>query len=51
MWNVAQFGSAREANGWAAVLGACILGLVFFVAASILEYVAVPWQRRRQQAS
>jgi len=41
------FGSSREPQGWAAVLGACILGLAFFVAGSLLEYVAVPWQRRR----
>jgi hypothetical protein len=27
------------------------LGLVFFAAANILEYVAVPWQRRRQPAT
>jgi NitT/TauT family transport system permease protein len=41
------FGSAREAQGWAAVLGACVLGLLFFAGANALEYVAVPWQRRR----
>ena len=41
------FGSSREAQGWAAVLGACILGLAFFAGAILLEYLAVPWQRRR----
>jgi NitT/TauT family transport system permease protein len=33
--------------GWAYVGAACALGLVFFAAANILEFVAVPWQRRR----
>ena len=42
-----SFGSARDLSGWAAVGGACILGLTFFVAGSLLEYVALPWQRRR----
>jgi NitT/TauT family transport system permease protein len=41
------FGSSREPEGWAAVLGACALGVMFFIAGSLLEYVALPWQRRR----
>lgn len=42
-----SFSASREPQGWAAVFGACVLGLIFFVAASVLEYVALPWQRRR----
>lgn len=33
--------------GWAYVGAACVLGLIFFAAANVLEFVAVPWQRRR----
>jgi NitT/TauT family transport system permease protein len=33
--------------GWAYVGAACVLGLIFFAAANILEFVAVPWQRTR----
>ncbi len=33
--------------GWAYVGAACILGLLFFAVATFLEFVAVPWQRRR----
>lgn len=38
---------AKKDVGLAYVAGASLLGLAFFVAASVLEYVAVPWQRRR----
>jgi NitT/TauT family transport system permease protein len=38
---------AKKDVGLAYVAGASLLGIAFFVAASILEYVAVPWQRRR----
>ena len=41
------FSASREPQGWAAVFGACILGLIFFIAGSLLEYVALPWQRQR----
>lgn len=41
------FNTGREPQGWAAVFGACILGLAFFIAGSLLEYYALPWQRRR----
>lgn len=33
--------------GWAYVGAACALGLTFFAVANILEFLAVPWQRRR----
>jgi NitT/TauT family transport system permease protein len=35
-------------RGWAYITGACILGLVFYVTALIIELVAMPWRRRRQ---
>jgi NitT/TauT family transport system permease protein len=38
---------AKKDVGLAFVAGASLLGIAFFVAASVLEYVAVPWQRRR----
>lgn len=41
------FSASREPQGWAAVFGACILGLIFFIAGNLLEYVALPWQRQR----
>ncbi|MGD9996627.1 MAG: ABC transporter permease [Ilumatobacteraceae bacterium] len=40
-------GGRNKALGFAYVVGGSILGLMFFVAALLLEYVAVPWQRRR----
>jgi NitT/TauT family transport system permease protein len=39
--------SSKKELGWAYVGDACLLGLVFFIAAAVLEYVAVPWQRQR----
>ena len=41
------FSASREPQGWAAVFGAALLGLIFFIAGSLLEYVALPWQRHR----
>lgn len=38
---------SKKDVGLAYVAGASILGLLFFGAATLLEYVAVPWQRRR----
>ncbi|MBI5089894.1 MAG: ABC transporter permease subunit [Actinobacteria bacterium] len=40
-------GGRNKALGFAYVVGGSILGLMFFVAALLLEYFAVPWQRRR----
>jgi NitT/TauT family transport system permease protein len=37
--------SSKKELGWAYVGDACMLGLAFFVAAAVLEYFAVPWQR------
>ena len=38
---------SKKDVGLAYVAGASLLGLAFFGAAAVLEYVAVPWQRRR----
>ena len=37
----------NKALGFAYVVGGSILGLMFFVGSHLLEYVLVPWQRRR----
>ena len=39
--------SSNKALGFAYVMGGSILGLLFFVGANLLEYLVVPWQRRR----
>ncbi|MCU1398992.1 MAG: putative transporter permease protein [Acidimicrobiales bacterium] len=39
--------SSKFPLGWAYVGAACLVGLIFFAAANILEFLAVPWQRRR----
>lgn len=39
--------SSNKALGFAYVVGGSLLGLLFFVGAHLLEYVLVPWQRRR----
>ncbi len=38
---------SKKDVGLAYVAGASVLGLLFFGAAAVLEFVAVPWQRRR----
>ncbi|MEQ1872996.1 MAG: ABC transporter permease [Ilumatobacteraceae bacterium] len=38
---------SKKDVGLAYVAGASVLGLLFFGFAAVLEYVAVPWQRRR----
>jgi NitT/TauT family transport system permease protein len=43
-------GYAKQSNytrAWAFVAAACVLGLVFYVAALLLERLAMPWKRRR----
>ena len=44
----AALSNSKFPPGWAYVGAACALGLAFFVAANLLEFVAVPWQRRRR---
>lgn len=43
----AAMSNSKFPLGWAYVAAACALGLVFFILANVLEFVAVPWQRRR----
>ena len=43
----AAMANSKDPLGWAYVGAACVLGLGFFIAANVLEYVAVPWQRAR----
>lgn len=43
----ANFSLSKSAFAFAYVLGGSIVGLLFLAGASLLEYFAVPWQRRR----
>ena len=38
---------SNKALGFAYVVGGSIVGLLFFAGSSLLEYLVVPWQRRR----
>jgi NitT/TauT family transport system permease protein len=38
---------SNKALGFAYVVGGSIVGLLFFVGSGLLEYVVVPWKRRR----
>lgn len=40
--------SSDKALGFAYVVGGSILGLLFFAGSNLLEYLVVPWQRRRR---
>jgi NitT/TauT family transport system permease protein len=35
-------------RAWAYVVAACLLGLVFYIAAVVAERLAMPWRARRQ---
>lgn len=39
---------SNKALGFAYVVGGSIVGLLFFAGSSLLEYVVVPWRRRRR---
>ena len=39
--------NSRDAVAWAYVVGACLLGLLFYVASVLAERFAMPWQARR----
>ena len=39
-------GAFKYPNAWAAIVVACLLGITLYVAAVIVERVAIPWQRR-----
>jgi len=43
-------GNFRFENAWAAIVMACALGIVLYLAAVAVERVAMPWQRRREAA-
>ena len=43
----AAMSNSKDPLAWAYVGAACLLGLAFFTAANVLEYVALPWQRAR----
>jgi NitT/TauT family transport system permease protein len=44
-------GNFRFENAWAAIVAACGLGLVLYLAAVALERLVMPWQRRREAAA
>jgi NitT/TauT family transport system permease protein len=44
-------GNFRFENAWAAIVMACVLGIVLYLAALALERVVMPWQRRREAAA
>jgi NitT/TauT family transport system permease protein len=43
-------GNFRFENAWAAIVMACVLGIVLYLAAVALERLAMPWQHRREAA-
>ncbi|HEX8025357.1 MAG TPA: ABC transporter permease [Candidatus Limnocylindrales bacterium] len=44
-------GNFRFENAWAAIVVACALGIVLYLAAVAVERVAIPWQRWREAAT
>ncbi len=44
-------GNFRFENAWAAIVMACVLGIVLYLAALTLERVVMPWQRHRETAA
>jgi NitT/TauT family transport system permease protein len=44
-------GNFRFENAWAAIVLACALGIVLYLAAVAVERVVMPWQRRREAAA
>jgi NitT/TauT family transport system permease protein len=43
-------GNFRFENAWAAIVVACALGIVLYLAAVAIERLVMPWQRRREAA-
>jgi NitT/TauT family transport system permease protein len=39
--------NSKDAAGWAYVVAACVLGLIFYTASVLVERVAMPWQAQR----
>jgi len=46
-----QTGSFKYPNAWAAIVLACVLGIVAYLAAVALERIVIPWQRHRDEAA
>jgi NitT/TauT family transport system permease protein len=44
-------GNFRFENAWAAIVLACALGIVLYLAAVAVERIVMPWQRRREAAA
>jgi NitT/TauT family transport system permease protein len=44
-------GNFRFENAWAAIVVACALGILLYLAAVAIERVAIPWQRRREAST
>jgi len=42
--------NSAYARAWAYVAASCALGLLFYVAALVLEWVAMPWQRHQRSS-
>lgn len=40
--------TSKDTAGWAYVLAACLVGVLFYVLSTVLEYVAMPWARHRR---
>ena len=46
-----QTGQFKYPNAWAAIVVACVLGVVLYLIAVAIERVVMPWQRRRETTS
>jgi NitT/TauT family transport system permease protein len=46
-----QTGSFKYPNAWAAIIMACLLGIGLYLLAALAERVAMPWQRRADNAA
>lgn len=44
-------GNFRFENAWAAIVLACVLGIVLYLVAVALERIVMPWQRRQEAAA
>jgi NitT/TauT family transport system permease protein len=44
-------GNFRFENAWAAIVMACVLGIGLYLAAVVIERIAMPWQRREALAA
>jgi NitT/TauT family transport system permease protein len=44
-------GNFRFENAWAAIVMACALGIALYLAAALIERLAIPWQQHREAAT